>query len=503
MSSGQLKYLMKIFGISNRDLASLLQVDTSLVSKWRNGKRNIKSDVRYVKKAASYIVELDRKREYKRVKELLSKEYDIADSCSKEELSLYLVDWLLNPKKSEGKELILENMSKSKRLSRVEQTYYWEGNEGRREAVKYFLQYANACNSENEIIFYSTESVRWFHEDEEWLELWAGLSSNFMKNGNMMHIIHAANHSYSDIAASVLRWLPLHIKYGVKGYYHKLFDEEEEVNITIYSLKNEIVIFSISSNIMDTKCKTWLIPASELAKQFERAATIFTKNSIPLFRRHILGAEKKEREFEESLFSIYEKGGHCYSYNNFGEMIPAGKENYRFILENAGVVGKELEQSLLKFETMDSLKKQCECYFFIDIEILKLWIRQEYVKLDLFSLIAGTELHVGQDLYKNMILNFLESALKCDTVHLCLVDQKTHNEIGMLSLCSGGKYVHTFAASYETNEIMALDITEYTIAMALNQRLRQIWRSTSHLMKNKKEVVNYIKKELQEYMDME
>ena len=60
----RIKLLMKLFNISNTDLARLLQVDITLVSKWRNGSRSMKASQEYINRFVSYVVKLDKGNNY-------------------------------------------------------------------------------------------------------------------------------------------------------------------------------------------------------------------------------------------------------------------------------------------------------------------------------------------------------------------------------------------------------------------------------------------------------
>ena len=111
------------------------------------------------------------------LKELLHDDYCIGPSCSKEEINLLLRDWLCSQKKKSESAAVLQEMLKSKLMKNTAQLSYWEGNDGRREAVKHFTKYAIICSPDTEIISYTTEPNAWFNEDEAFLLLWNKIDS--------------------------------------------------------------------------------------------------------------------------------------------------------------------------------------------------------------------------------------------------------------------------------------------------------------------------------------
>lgn len=499
--SNKLKLLMKIFRISNSDLALLLRVDVSLISKWRSGSRSMDSNPEYAKKLVAYIVDLDKKNHYKNIRELLSKDYNTVITCSEDELVLFLTDWLCSKKEDKAHESVLEDMIRSKSLTRIDQMYYWEGTEGRRQAVEYFTQYANSFSPGVEIISYTNQSNQWFHEDPGFLQRWMKLIREFFAKGNVMKIVHPMNRNYYDIAASMGKWLPLHMTCEVKGYYLKKYDEKEAVKVTMLVLTGKMVLFSISTDESDGECKTWSVTDSVLTEEIERVAKKHLENSKPLFKRYSIESEEKEKTFLNDMLSLYEMDSNCYFYNDFNHMLPHLRERRRALLAGSGMDERKTERLVTVLETIDSLKKNCECYFIIDMEMMHQWLEKEVIKTNILSLFAGQPVHVPGHFYLDAVMEFLDDLLTHENQHICIADQEIHDELGKLCILSGGRNVRTFVSAYDTERTVALGISEYTVAAALYQKMESIWVSTPYMMKNKEYVVDYIKKEIKELYD--
>ncbi|POP34254.1 hypothetical protein C3B58_03765, partial [Lactonifactor longoviformis] len=68
-----LNQLLKEFHLAGKQLAEYLNVDYSLVSKWRSEKRRLNPE--YTHKIAKLFVALDAKYEYKRIENLLNRKF--------------------------------------------------------------------------------------------------------------------------------------------------------------------------------------------------------------------------------------------------------------------------------------------------------------------------------------------------------------------------------------------------------------------------------------------
>lgn len=498
----RLKILMKMFRISNQDLAMLLSVDVSLVSKWRSGTRSLHSNSEYMKKLNSYVIGLDRKNGYKKLQELLGKDYGEIGTMSEDEMSLLLSDWLNSTKEETGHYDIFEEMMKNKYMTRIEPLYYWEGREGRRQAVELFTEYAIRLSPGAEIISYTNETNQWFHEDKEFLHRWMKLIRSFFEMGNVMKIVHPMNRDLQDLAASMGKWLPLHMTCEVQGYYLKKYDEGDIVRITILILTNKMALFSVSTDKKNSDCRTWAVGESNLLTEIEKVAKKYLKDSLSLFIRYTLETKGKEKEFLNNMLSIYETGSKCYFYNDFNHMLPSSKEKRKKLLEHSMTDDNEIERVLTIFGTIDSLKRDCECYFIIDLEVLCEWLRKDMIKTNLLSLFAGEVVYVSNELYVSAVFEFLDRILIYDNCYICLAGEEEREELGHLSLCSGGKNVHTFITAYDTERTIALEVREYTVAVALYQKMEMIWNATPYLMKDKEYVVKYIKKQIREIFEI-
>lgn len=90
----RLGYLIELFQLTGRELASVGHVDVSLISKWKNGSRTLKSDVESAQLISQYIYAIDKKREPSHLNTIMTKEYlNYMDYSEDKKLSLFK-EWL-------------------------------------------------------------------------------------------------------------------------------------------------------------------------------------------------------------------------------------------------------------------------------------------------------------------------------------------------------------------------------------------------------------------------
>lgn len=88
----RLAYLMDSFGVTGQELADLLHVDKTLISKWRNHRRQIPARSEYLKRIAEFFVATDAQTNSGTIKKILAG-YD-SNLDSQGDLTKFICQWL-------------------------------------------------------------------------------------------------------------------------------------------------------------------------------------------------------------------------------------------------------------------------------------------------------------------------------------------------------------------------------------------------------------------------
>ncbi len=496
----RLKLLMKIFAIKNVDLAQYLQVDVSLVSKWRSGARNIASNREYLSKLISYVLNLDRKNNFSQIRELLSEEYILSENWTEKELALLLNDWLCASGSLSTNSLAMSDILQSGSWSKIERLYMWKGRDGRREAIKYFTEYARQCPPGIEIFSYMSDSNQWFHEDKAFLDLYTKMANDLFQKGNTLNIIYSVNRLSHETAASLAYWIPLHLCDNVEGYFVPEFNEDDSIKIMFLLLKGKALVFSISSNENDP-CHSWLVFDSAFLKRLESIAMQYFKTAVPLFKKYSLKGEVDRITFLNDLFAVFGRNSEFYLYNEFDQFLPDHGERRERFLEKIGLNKEKIKVLSTALNGLDDLKDPCESYYLIDLDQLNWYLQQEQVLNNFLSLIAGEKIYVEQSVVRENILDFLESASKNEHIHFAVLGQKYQEEWGKLAVCCERRGIRSLIHAYGIDEVCALGITEYTIALSLSREIEDVWRTTPAILREKEYVIDEIKHRMEKNVD--
>ena len=257
----KLNLLMNLQNIPNNKLAKALSVDPSLISRWRNGTRDLTKHSEYVTGIATYFSNQTCNKD--RLIEILDIQQSepIDQAFLTDKIWHWLSDDILpntslvnqfierfNQVKSSNlppfKPEFLQNSASGKKLN-VE-VYY--GNEGKRHSVINFLSTIISQNKPVTLKLYSDDSMDWMLDDADFITKWKHLISEVIRRGNRIVTIHTINRDADEMNAAIDRWLPLYMTGAIEPYYypshqdspfkHTLFLATELVGVTSTGLAN-------------------------------------------------------------------------------------------------------------------------------------------------------------------------------------------------------------------------------------------------------------------------
>lgn len=247
--SEKLNAYMSITGTTNVALADYINVDASLLGRWRSGKRPIKSTSEYLLRIASFIVKRDLTEREK--EELLKIGLPYSSLHDAEEKKNFIAKWLgaepltgqagVRPissdlgnvmEKLSIAESYLRNMSDTmlsgfKKVIPVNDTLegeecsftLYEGMEGKRKAVLRMLFTLLYLDAPSELLCFSDESMEWLMGDRVFFLKWSELMKAAIAKGNRIKIIHVLNRGPSEIMSAIEQWAPLHLTGMLESYY--------------------------------------------------------------------------------------------------------------------------------------------------------------------------------------------------------------------------------------------------------------------------------------------
>lgn len=232
--SKRLDYIMQLYQVSNSSLANVLKIDSSLISRWRNGVRHPQENHPAIQEIATYFAKIipssNLPAQEKFTKFLASYPgntlysqlyYWFTESENKQPLLeekltrlLREINQYLMPKRAE--EILDLEYVKQLLTANRQQTYHHIS--GMREAIFRFLSEIIISDTTHTLLLFSNQKMDWLSEDHRFMAIWETLMYTLLSQGHQIEIIHSFGRSNQEIAIALEKWLPLYLKGNITPY---------------------------------------------------------------------------------------------------------------------------------------------------------------------------------------------------------------------------------------------------------------------------------------------
>ncbi len=220
----RLDRVMTLLSLSNGKLAVLLNIDASLVSRYRSGIYSPHGNERISEKLSAVLMEHARKNGS--VPALASLCGEKAEVLNADSLSAWLYDASPEEDKAELARQLLRSLddfipgaglpAAAPEVPDVPASSLYVGTDGLRSAVVRFL--SDAAREGGELLLYSDEPMDWLSGDRAYFALWASLMVNCINSGVKIRIIHNVDRKSSEMLDAIKGWLPLYISGMIEPY---------------------------------------------------------------------------------------------------------------------------------------------------------------------------------------------------------------------------------------------------------------------------------------------
>ncbi len=391
--------LMKTFHVSGMKLADVLHLDPSLISKWKNGRRNLAGNTSALNQIAELFVHLDAGNEYRSLSLLLGTAG--LDSMSAEKIKNLLKLWLAMPA-----ELDVENCSYEtyeellkgrKRYEYIETT----GNAELRTAITSFLDASAQVATDSEIWSYMIDDGQWFFEEEDYVPLWLEANMRFISCGGNIHAVHSMFESPDKIARHMLAWLPLYLTGKVYPYFvptlHGSFYDCTVV------LRDKMAIKGIQPSNRSTDMTVLSFGRGVVLDALYEICRSASKNAIRLFNYFYRQDGLKYGEILRKAANIDEDQYGIMSFP-FVNVIPT-EEIEELLLSN------NLEETMIK-ETVETCRILKMDYrkggkrsfrYILSKERIEKMLTEKRCVVDTLSVLTGKTIYIENAFFREMI----------------------------------------------------------------------------------------------------
>jgi transcriptional regulator with XRE-family HTH domain len=439
----KLNLLLNMFNITNYQLAERLQVDVSLISRWRTGNRLPSDRSSNLEDLADHIIQVaSRESELYSLMEQIGMPVN-AQSEDTGSLHKTLISWFKDESTTKDLKLIHQFMEKldffsyssymepedilQPQSSDYSISNVYKGIQGKREGILRFLNETLRMEPTT-ICMYSDEPLSWLTGDIEFYMKWTKLLPQLLRKGHKVILVHSVEKDLAEITTVIEKWLPLYMSGNVESYYypklqgspfrHTLFVAGESAALTSASLIN--MSDSALNNFHTDKDR--ILPLRETFQSLitlcQPLMKIYTDNNrIDYFNTLLEG---------ESVFSD------TYSFSQSISTITLPVEIISDVHKNAGWMKEKAEAFLL--DRQELFKNNLISYKFVDIISLPSVedIIAERVILDLSHFFPGGPIPYKPEQYRLHLLNVISILENYENYHVILLNQKLFSDIKIL-----------------------------------------------------------------------
>jgi len=236
----KLDILMNSLGVSNIRLARFLNVDASLISRFRTGIRTPSVDSQLILDICTYFSSRTKtQQQATALLDILDLSLDTNSLYTPKLLYEHLYQWL-NEKQENADYTVMDNFLEkldSFQLNwnippvlpesipfkegelQVSESYW--GTEGIQQAVIRLLKLTAEQTTPRTLCLYSNQSMNWLTKSTDFTKIWASLMFAVLSKKNKIQIIHHVDRNLSEMLTAIEKWLPLYMTGLIEPYYCK------------------------------------------------------------------------------------------------------------------------------------------------------------------------------------------------------------------------------------------------------------------------------------------
>lgn len=396
----KLDFLIRTFNTNNSKLARAINVDPSLISKWRSGTRTLSPNSPYIELLADYFLNIDLLQHQKDILINLLRPFNPnINICSRSQLKKPFIEWLFSAEHvSEKKDMFQNdssmdlNYSISNLISKF--TSFTDGapntddintqvqteikakegkpvnievfigNEGKRQVVLNILNALSFSEKPVQLLFCDEAGLDWLIEDKAFLLNFNKVLKQLVAVGHKILIIHYVNRDSNQIMSIMDFWIPLYLTGRVDSYYYPKYTENVHKK-TLCVAPDIAAIFTISPNSSTASALTMTSPDPFVIKLAEEIFLSFLAKCRPLAKTY---ESTNMGEFYQAVSDMEEKLGFYYTLRDGLTALTMPPDIYAKLLDSLPLTLPEKEERLkLHHKRIEAFNRNIAYYKYVEI----------------------------------------------------------------------------------------------------------------------------------------
>lgn len=380
----KLKWLMRSLNISGIELAEVLEVDYSTVSKWRTGKRQLRYRSELLERLAEYALSCPAEREGHILRGVLSEAYPDRDILDREESKNALCLWLTVPEAPSG--ATRDGAMGGRQSSfpvRVETSM---GIRNMFQAQKRFFRLLREMEPGQTVTVTDFGAVNWSEVDLSLVEDSVAETLSALRCGHSMHIVDQITETYRPWFY-MFRFIPIYLTENVTSYFYQ-DPKPSPLRQNVFLIEGKAAL-TISSTPADPNLViTALYREPEYVKFYGAIARTVLEGS------HLSIHTMPLREIHgllDIIASHIKSSRLLYMMNRLPSFRNMPQELLEEILRDNGVGGVLLEECLAANRKSAATRGRCQSRQIYDLDAIEsAALQEELVEYDLSALTDRT-----------------------------------------------------------------------------------------------------------------
>ena len=309
-------FLMNVTNMRNAQLARVLNLDASYISRIRAGKRGLPTKLPFIEPAAEFFA---RNAHEGYQADTLAREMGVRGGwpTEKGKAAHLIARWLEGEIGASGRDAgdaaadgagqtDEERVLASVRIAKAG-LYY--GEQGRREAALAFLERIAAEGRPCELLLQSDEDTVWMYGDAGFAEQWASLMARLAQAGCTFTVVHTLSRGGNEMWEGVREWLPLYLTGAIRPYYYPRMRDGVRMR-SLFVARETCALVSNSVQGMGSEALSILLDNVDAASALAREFDAYLALCRPL-------AQVEHPESQAELEALVE------GYRNAGDVVSA------------------------------------------------------------------------------------------------------------------------------------------------------------------------------------
>lgn len=449
----QLGYIMDLLELTGTDLAKSTDLDRTLISKWKNNARQLKTDSSHFPLIITHLILHNTNRHDNVLERFFREIYPTVDRNEPDYLQGCLTTWLTGD--DLGYFHSFNDWRRSESSLYTANIEIFKGDEGKMNALIEFFEYALDLPDVHEIFISDTEDRTWFHGVPEFYETYHGYIDQLASKGHHINIIYSIKPNSKEMYKIDYARLSKYFTGNVTAY--QLPDHCQ--GPSLYIIHNHMLV--TSANYSNRSNNRYVALHRDL----------FTiQHMVSMFAKRLSGAEKllssysylgsNLKGFTENLMASLEPNRSNYYIAPLPPFstLPEGILN-KILMRNT-LTDDQKDQILMMYHAnREFFMNSCQ-YGQVDAIIsyhhLMSGLNQDKIKLEDISSIINQDIYITKNEFLAHISNLRDLMIQCPSfkVHVSHFNQVSSFKESILWIIED-TLLYTFAYNKTKNFVLS------------------------------------------------